>query len=422
MREELASKEIEMQALLAELESARLITQVAEKKIEELEAILSSGKAAADALGFDEASTRKHLIDIELVSVGWDVAADGAKTSEVSQEQEVRHQPTKTGTGYADYVLWDDNGLPLAVIEAKKTAKSAELGQEQARLYADGLEKMHGRRPVIFYTNGFDIYIWDDGRGYPPRKIFGFYSKDSLQYLLYKRKHRLALNIIASKPEIVDRLYQIEAIKRVSEKFSDKRRKALLVQATGTGKTRVAIALTDLLNRASWVKRVLFLCDRKELRKQAKNAYNDFLNEPMTVVSAGTAKDRDKRIYLATYPAMNKIFQTFDVGFFDLVIADESHRSIYNRYRDMFRYFDCLQVGLTATPVDFISRNTFKIFDCPDKTPTAYYALNEAVEEGYLVPYEVYTHTTQFLREGIKYKDLSQRQEAAARRRRRKSG
>ena len=405
--EKLASQEIEMQALLAELESTRLKTQVAEKKIEELEAILSSGKSAADVLGFDETSTRKRLIDIELVAVGWNVAADGANTAEVTQEEEVRHQPTKTGTGYADYVLWDDNGLPLAVIEAKKTAKSAELGQEQARLYADGLEKMHGRRPVIFYTNGFEIYIWDDGQGYPPRKIFGFYSKDSLQYLLYKRKHRLALDKIASKSEIVDRLYQIEAIKRVSEKFSDKRRKALLVQATGTGKTRVAIALTDLLNRASWVKRVLFLCDRKELRKQAKNAYNEFLNEPMTVVSADTAKDRDKRIYLATYPAMNKIFQTFDVGFFDLVIADESHRSIYNRYRDMFRYFDCLQVGLTATPVDFISRNTFKMFDCPDETPTAYYSLNEAVEEGYLVPYDVYTHTTQFLREGIKYKDLS---------------
>ena len=407
VKEKLTSQEIEMQALLAELESTRLKTQVAEKKIEELEAILSSGKSAADALGFDETSTRKRLIDIELVAVGWNVAADGANTAEVTQEEEVRHQPTKTGTGYADYVLWDDNGLPLAVIEAKKTAKSAELGQEQARLYADGLEKMHAQRPVIFYTNGFEIYIWDDGRGYPPRKIFGFYSKDSLQYLLYKRKHRLALDKIASKTEIVDRLYQIEAIKRVSEKFSDKRRKALLVQATGTGKTRVAIALTDLLNRASWVKRVLFLCDRKELRKQAKNAYNEFLNEPMTVVSADTAKDRDKRIYLATYPAMNKIFQTFDVGFFDLVIADESHRSIYNRYRDMFRYFDCLQVGLTATPVDFISRNTFKMFDCPDETPTAYYSLNEAVEEGYLVPYDVYTHTTQFLREGIKYKDLS---------------
>lgn len=408
--EALASKEIEMQTLLAELESTRLKTKVAERKVEELEAILASGKAAADVLGFDEASTRKRLIDYELVSVGWRFAADGATVSDVTEEEEILHQPTPSGIGYADYVLWDDNGLPLAVIEAKRTAKSAELGQEQARLYADGLEKNHGQRPIIFYTNGFDIHIWDDGQGYPPRKVFGFYSKDSLQYLHYKRKHRLPLDSISTKPEIVDRIYQIEAIKRVTEKFSANRSKALLVQATGTGKTRVAIALTDLLNRASWVKRVLFLCDRKELRKQAKNAYNDFLSEPMTIVSADTAKDRDKRIYLATYPAMNKIFQTFDVGFYDLIIADESHRSIYNRYRDMFRYFDCLQVGLTATPVDFISRNTFKIFDCPDETPTAYYALDEAVEEGYLVPYEVYTHTTQFLREGIKYKDLSDQQ------------
>jgi type I restriction enzyme R subunit len=410
--EALAAKEIEMQELLSELEAVRAKTKVAEKKVEELEIIMATGKAAADVLGFDEAATRNRLIDYELTAVGWNVGANGANTSEVSQEAEVLYQPTKTGTGYADYVLWDDNGQPLAVIEAKKTVKSAELGQEQARLYADGLGKMHGQRPVIFYTNGFDIYIWDDEQGFPPRKIFGFYSKDSLQYLIYKRKNRLALDKVTSKPEIVDRLYQIEAIKRVTEKFSGSRRKALLVLATGTGKTRVAIALTDLLNRASWVKRVLFLCDRKELRKQAKNAYNDFLSEGITIVSANTAKDRDRRIYLATYPAMNKIFNTFDVGFFDLIIADESHRSIYNRYLNMFRYFDSLQVGLTATPVDFISRNTFKMFDCADKTPTAYYSLEEAINDRppYLVPYEVYTHTTQFLREGIKYEDLSERQ------------
>ncbi len=407
IQEALATKESEMQTLLTELEAARVKTRVTEKKMEELQNLLSIGKNAADALGFDEAATRKRLIDIELTAAGWDVGVNGVNTGEVTQEEEIQHQPTKTGIGYADYVLWDDNGQPLAVVEAKKTAVSAELGQQQATLYADGLEKVHGRRPVIFYTNGFDIFIWDDGFGYPPRKLYGFYSKDSLQYLIYKRENRIALETISPKPEIVDRIYQVEAIKRLTEKFSASHRKGLLVQATGTGKTRVAIALTDLLNRASWVKRVLFLCDRKELRKQAKNAYNDFLSEPMTVVSAGTAKDRDKRIYLATYPAMNRIYQTFDVGFFDLTIADESHRSIYNRYRDMFRYFDCLQVGLTATPVDFISRNTFKMFDCEDQTPTAYYPLDQAVEEGFLVPYEVYTHTTRFLRKGIKYKDLT---------------
>ena len=410
VQEKLAVNEIEMQTLLAELDKTRSKSQAAEKKVEELEALLKTGKAAADVLGFDEATTRKRLIDTGLAAAGWDVGSGGQNTSQVTQEEPVSHQPTPTGKGYADYVLWDDNGLPLAVIEAKKTSTNAELGQEQARLYADGLEKMHGQRPVIFYTNGFDLFIWDDSQDYPPRRLYGYYSKDSLQYLIYQRKNKLALNELSPRLEIVDRLYQIEAIKRVTEKYASKQRKTLIVQATGTGKTRVAIALTDLLYRAQWIMRVLFLCDRKELRKQAKNAFNDFLDEPMTIVSAGTAKDRDKRIYLATYPAMNKIYETFDTGFFSLIIADESHRSIYNRYRDMFRYFDCLQIGLTATPVEFISRNTFRVFNCEDKTPTAYYSLDQAVEEGFLVPYEVYTHTTQFLRDGIKYKDLTEEQ------------
>lgn len=410
MQEELAAKEIEMQTLLDQFEAARSQTQATQKKVEELEALLHRGKAVADVLGFDEDATRKRLIDTELVSAGWNVGLDGAGTQEVTQEEKVLHQPTSSGTGYADYVLWDDNGLPLAVVEAKKTAKKAEIGQEQARLYAGGLEKMHGQRPIIFYTTGFDIFIWDDAQGYPPRQIYGFYSKDSLQYLMHQRKNKLPLDQFSPRVEIVDRLYQIEAIKRVNERYSHQHRKALLVQATGTGKTRVAIALTDLLYRANWIIRVLFLCDRRELRKQAKNAFNDFLNEPMTVVTANTSKDRDKRIYLATYPAMKKIYQTFDAGFFNLIIADESHRSIYNRYRDMFRYFDCHQIGLTATPVDFISRNTFQMFDCEDRTPTAYYSLDEAVEENYLVPFEVYEHTTKFLREGIKYKDLTEEQ------------
>lgn len=410
LQEKLATNERELQSLLSELEAARSKTLTAETKVEELEALWSAGKAAADVLGFDEATTRKRLIDTELAAAGWDIGANGTNTSEVTQEEPIDHQPTNTGKGYGDYVLWDDNGLPLAVIEAKKTAKSAQLGREQAKLYADGLEKMHGQRPVIFYTNGFDIFLWDDAQNYPPRSLFGFYSKDSLQYLVHQRKNRVPLDKLSPKIEIVDRLYQVEAIKRVTETFSSKRQKALIVQATGTGKTRVAIALTDLLYNAKWIMRVLFLCDRKELRKQAKNAYNDYLNEPMTIVSANTARDRNQRIYLATYPAMNKIYQTFDVGFFDLIIADESHRTIYNRYRDMFRYFDGLQVGLTATPVGFISRNTFRMFLCEDKTPTAYYSLDQAVEEGYLVPYEVYSHTTRFLRKGIKYKALTEDQ------------
>ncbi|MBF0142628.1 MAG: DEAD/DEAH box helicase family protein, partial [Magnetococcales bacterium] len=311
---QLAAQEAQMQTLLEELDAAREKTQTAELKADELEALIQSGRHAADALNFDETTTRARLIDSQLAAAGWRVT----QSDDVGQEVEVDHQPTQTGKGYADYVLWNDDGKPLAVVEAKKTAKSAELGRKQAQLYADGLEKMHGQRPVIFYTNGFDIWIWDDAGGYPPRKLYGFYSKDSLQYLVtFQRISRRGLDEIRPS-EIAGRLYQLEAIKRVCERFTARHRRALVVQATGTGKTRVAISLTDVLIRAGWVKRVLFLCDRKELRKQAKNAFADFLNEPLMVVRRHTAKDRDKRIHLATYPAMMKVFETFDVGFFDL--------------------------------------------------------------------------------------------------------
>lgn len=406
--EKIASQEAQLQELLQQVETLRAQAKVVAKTEAELLALKSAGQAAADALKFNESTTRKRLIDKQLAEAGWDFDTNGGNTSQVSLEEEVPHQPTQSGIGYADYVLWDDSGKPLAVIEAKKTAFSAEKGRTQAKLYADGLEKKHGQRPVIFYTNGFDISIWDDAQDFPPRQLFGFYSKDSLQYLVRQRQTRQAIDTVKPKKEIIGtRLYQIQAIQEVCERFTKKHRKALIVQATGSGKTRVAIALTDVLVRANWGIRVLFLCDRLELRKQAKNTFTDFMNEPLTLVTAKTAKDRNKRIYLATYPAMMKIFQTFDTGFFDLIIADESHRSIYNRYRDLFKWFDCLQVGLTATPVDKINRNTFKLFDCQDKYPTAYYPLDQAVEEKYLVPYEVYTHTTHFLRSGIKFAQLT---------------
>lgn len=405
----LARQEAQLESLLTELEAARAALATTQAQVDQQTAA-ATARQAADVLQFDEATTRRRLIDSQLVLYGWRAGENGTDTEEVRQEYPVAHQPTATGQGYADYVLWDDNGKPLAVIEAKKTALDAEQGRTQARLYADGLERDHGQRPVIFYTNGFDIWLWDDAQGYPPRQLFGLYSKDSLQYLIYQRRATQALDSVPINPDIVDRLYQFEAIKRITERFTARRRKALNVQATGTGKTRVAIALTDVLNRAGWVKRVLFLCDRRELRKQAKNSFNDFLNEPLVVVNARTARDRNQRIYLATYPAMLKVFQTFDVGFFDLLIADESHRSIYNVYGDLFRYFDCLQVGLTATPVEFVSRNTYRLFDCENQLPTFHYDFARAVQEGYVVPFEVRTFTTDFLRRGIKYTQLSEEQ------------
>lgn len=395
--------ESKLEAAILELNKVKDDYKAREVKAESI----AKGQKAADALQYDEATTRKRLIDVSLAEAGWDVS----KPDDVTIELEVGHQPTDSGIGYIDYVLWDDNGKPLAVVEAKKTSVSEQQGKKQAELYADGLEKTHGQRPIIFYTNGYNIWIWDDGQGYPPRRLFGFYSKSSLQNLVnFQRNHKNELSNLSPDPSITGRIYQVETIKRVCETFAAKRRKALIVQATGTGKTRVAIALSELLIRAKWAKRILFLCDRRELVKQAKNAFNDHMDDPLTVVSRHTVNDTKSRIFVATYPSMQGIFQAFDVGFFDLIIADESHRSIYNRYRDLFRYFDALQVGLTATPVEFIARNTFGLFGCDNQDPTASYSLEKAVDEGYLTPYEVHTHTTAFLREGIKYKNLTEEQ------------
>ncbi|MCK5862073.1 MAG: DEAD/DEAH box helicase family protein, partial [Candidatus Hydrogenedentes bacterium] len=411
----LADQEARMQRLLQELEETRAKAAAAEKTSEEEKHILAQTKSAVNVLQFDEAKTRKLLIDQMIVQAGWNLAAGEESTSEVGKEVEVPDQPTDSGIGYADYVLYDDNGSPLAVIEAKKTVYDAEKGRAQAKIYADGLEKKYGQRPIIFYTNGYDIFIWDDAKGEVPRRLYGFYSKDSLRYCRWQttqRQPRLA--VLIPNKDIVNRLYQFEAIKRVCERFDSKRRKSLLVLATGTGKTRVAIALSELLINAHWAKRILFLCDRRELRKQAHNAYAQFLDaEPRTYVTSKTNEERNKTVYLATYPAMMKCFQNFDSGFFDLVIADESHRSIYNRYRDLFVYFDAMQVGLTATPVHKINRNTFLIFDCEDDDPTAHYSYENAIKDipPYLVPFQVTKHTTKFLRDGICYTDLTKEQQ-----------
>jgi type I restriction enzyme R subunit len=410
--EKLAAQEALMQRLLEDLEAARTQARAAELSVAELQAaqagVLPAANEAADALQFDEAATRRVLIDRFLAEAGWKVGKDGTDTDEVRQGVEVGDEPTPSGKGEADYVLFGGDGKPLAVIEAKKTATDHEAGRTQAKLYADGLEKQYGVRPFVYYTNGYDISFWNDAAGEPPRRVYGFHAKDSLQYRRFQLAEREPRGKVAPSGEIITRLYQFEAVKKIVERFAEKKRKALLVQATGTGKTRVTVALCDALIRAKWARRILFLCDRRPLRKQADNAFKEFLAaEPRTTVTADTAKDRDKRVYVATYPAMMKCFQTFDVGFFDLIIADESHRSIYNRYRDLFEYFDSYQVGLTATPVKFVLRDTYKIFECEVEDPTFNYDYREAIEQGYLVHFEVETHTTPFLREGIKYSQMS---------------
>lgn len=369
--------------------------------------------ATANQLRFTEDNTRKWLIDRDLRMAGWDVPQGTASNESVGQEVEVLHQATATGKGYCDYVLWDDNGRPLAVVEAKKTLVDARAGQEQAKQYADALEKQHGQRPMIFFTNGHDIWVWDDAGGYPPRTVYGFYSKDTLQYRIgfQRREKRDLLKDVRPDANIAGYLHQIESITRVAERFTQCHRRALVVQATGTGKTRVAISLAKLLIDARWVKRVLFLCDRKELRKQAKNAFNDFVREPIYVIGqANEVGKMDARIYIGIYQGLINDYESFDVGFFDLIIADESHRSIYNLYGDLFKYFDALQVGLTATPVEMVSRSTCQLFGCDYKLPTANYPLEQAIADRKLVPFRVVAHTTKFLRDGIKAAHLTNEQ------------
>lgn len=412
-----ASKDAELKAqqenaqLKQNLESKEKEAQQAKAQAKQ-EQFKHANSQIRNTLELNEDETRRRLIDVELRAAGWDIdMLSNGDTEQVSREFQVSDQPTATGIGYCDYVLWGDNGKPLAVVEAKRTRENAQKGQEQARLYADALEKQFNQRPVIFYTNGRDISIWNDGQGEPPRKLYGFYSKSSTEYLIRQRSERKDLLKTKIDTDIAGRTYQIETLTRVSENYSNNQRKALVVQATGTGKTRVAIAMSKRMLEAGWAKRILFLCDRKELRKQAAKAYNEFLSEPLYVVGKSKKEDKKKaRIYVATYPGMMSIMEEFDVGYFDLIIADESHRSIYNKFGELFAYFDARQLGLTATPVEMISRSTSRLFGCDYKTPTANYPLEQAVEDKNLSPFKVVTHTTQFLRDGIQGNSLSDEQ------------
>lgn len=356
-----------------------------------------------------EFETRKRYIDLDLKEAGWIFGED------CLIEYEVEGMPNNAGKGYIDYVLFADNGKPLAVIEAKRTSKDPNTGKQQAKLYADCLEEKFGQRPIIFYTNGFETYIWDD-LNYPPRKVSGFYTKDELQLLIDRRTSRLPLNNIKINENITNRYYQKEAIKAVCEAFERGDRKALLVMATGSGKTRTAISIVDVLIRHGWVKNALFLADRTALVIQAKNNFNNLLPN-LSLCNLLNDKDNpESRMVFSTYPTMMNAIdkaktldgrKLFTVGHFDLIIVDESHRSIYKKYGAIFDYFDAMLLGLTATPKDDIDKNTYKIFDLEDNVPTYAYELEQAVQDGYLVPYNTVETKLKFLEEGINYDDLS---------------
>ncbi len=373
---------------------------------EQLAEVRAASEQQPDPHDYSEAETRRYLIDVDLHRAGWPL--DQTR----DREYEVTGMPNAEGIGYADYVLWGDDGKPLAVVEAKKTTADPQVGRQQAKLYADCLEQMHGQRPIIFTTNGYTTWMWDD-TAYPPRRVAGFYKKDELARLILRRTQRQALDVAEVKDAIAGRYYQKRAIGSICQQFTESRRKALLVMATGTGKTRVAIALVDVLQRAGWVKRALFLADRVSLVNQAVGAFKAHLPES-SPVNLVTEKETEGRVYVCTYPTMmGMIDQTkggesrFGVGHFDMVIIDEAHRSVYQKYGAIFRYCDSLLVGLTATPREEVDKNTYDLFDLEPGVPTDAYELEQAVADGFLVPPRVQQVDLKFPREGIDYDKLT---------------
>lgn len=365
-------------------------------------------------LELSEYKTRKIYIDSMLEDAGWVEGKDWLN------EVQLLGMNNKSGVGYADYVLYDDAHRPLAIIEAKKTCADAAKGRQQAKLYADIIEQQYGRRPVVFLTNGFDTRIIDNQ--YPERKIAAIYSKRDLEKLFNLQSMRSSLKNITIDKKIAGRYYQEAAVRAVCESFDDRnRRKALLVMATGSGKTRTVIALCKILLDAGWVKNILFLADRNSLVTQAKRSFVNLLPDLSCTNLCEDKENYNAHCIFSTYQTMMSCIDNitdengklFTCGHFDLLICDEAHRSIYNKYRDIFNYFDAPLVGLTATPKDEIDKNTYALFDLEKGVPTYGYDLAQAVKDKFLVDYVSIETKLKFLEEGISYADLSEEDKEA---------
>ncbi len=396
----------EAAASLAEREAA--LAQV-NAELAALRAELAQAKAAniavPDTHDYDEADTRTFFIDVLLREAGW-VVGDNAAI-----EVPVSGMPNGKGEGFADYVLWGADGRPLAVVEAKRSFTDPDVGRQQAKLYADCLEEMKGQRPLIFFTNGHKTWLWDDRRA-PAREVQGFYTRDELELAIQRRELQTGLRDIKINSAIVERSYQQRAIRAMTEAFAQGKRAGLLTMATGTGKTRTAIALVDLLMRANWVKRVLFLADRVALVNQATGEFKKHLPDA-SPVNLVTERGGQGRVFLSTYPTMMGLIEEMEgdrrrygIGHFDLIVIDEAHRSVYQKYGAIFRYFDSFLVGLTATPRSEVDRDTYRLFGLEPGVPTDAYGLDEAVADQYLVPPKSHSVPIKFVREGIKYDDL----------------
>ena len=399
------------QSVMVPTEVKKMPTDKALQSVDK-EAVKSQESVVEIACDISEAETRKMYIDLMLSEAGWDInPIEGAvEPLKACIEVEVKGMPNTHEVGYVDYVLFGGNGKPLAVVEAKRTSVSPIKGKHQAELYADCLEAQYGVRPVIYYTNGFETYIID-GLGYPPRRLYGFHTAGDLELMIQQRS-RKDISDFSVKDNITDRAYQKMAIKAVCEHLNKKHRKALLVMATGTGKTRVSISLVDVLMRNGWVKNVLFLADRISLVSQAHKNFVKLLPSTTTcVLSDNGERDMNARITFSTYQTMINYIDTddkpFSVGRFDLIIIDEAHRSIFGKYGAIFNYFDSMLVGLTATPRNEVDKSTYDIFEMEQGVPNYAYELEDAVSEGYLVNYRGFKRGSMILKEGIKYANLT---------------
>lgn len=398
----------------------------AQSKLQKLEAELESIKSIKERnkvfvpppIDPNEDLTRKIYIDTLLREAGWDPY--GNNVPEYPVHGMPQGNGDDNGIGKVDYVLWGDDGKPVAVVEAKRTKRDPRVGQHQAKLYAGCLENEFGQRPVIFYSSGFRTWLWDDVN-YAPREVFGFYTKDELQILIQRRSSQKALAMQTINSDITDRPYQHEAIRSVTGALDNKHREALLIMATGTGKTRVSASIVDLLSKANWAKRILFLADRNALIHQAKVNFNDYLPNLPAVDLTKEKEDESSRIVFSTYQTIINMIngeadgnnRFYSVGHFDVIIFDEIHRSVYNRYKHIFKYFDGIRIGLTATPKSEADRDTYALFGMEPNNPTFAYELEQAVNDKWLVPPKAISVPVKFQRSGIKYAGLSEEEKLA---------
>lgn len=392
--------DVNLDALIAE--NKKLKEELTARRLEQQQTYVPK------PLDITEYQTRKLYIDAMLEDAGWTEGKNWLN------EVELAGMPNKSNVGFADYVLYGDDGKALAVIEAKRTCVDVAVGRQQAKLYADLLEKKYSRRPVIFLTNGFETRIQDNQ--YPERKVAAIYSKRDLEKLFNLQTMRTSLKNIVVNKNIAGRWYQEAAVKAVCQSFDEKnRRKALLVMATGSGKTRTVMALCDVLLKHGWVKNILFLADRTSLVTQAKRSFTNLMPDLTLTNLCDGKQNANARCVFSTYQTMMGCIddikddegKLFTCGHFDLLICDEAHRSIYNKYRDIFNYFDAPLVGLTATPKDDIDKNTYEVFELESGVPTYGYELAEAVKDGYLVDFFSVETELKFIEQGIAYDELS---------------